>query len=57
MNKDKSTELILTNIIADTSNILKTLKPALVIVHGDTMTTLGSTLAAYYNRIPIAHGS
>ena len=55
MNKEKSTELILTNIIADTSNILKTLKPALVIVHGDTMTTLGSTLAAYYNRIPIAH--
>ena len=35
--------------------ILKTLKPDRVLVHGDTTTTLASSLAAYYQQIPVAH--
>lgn len=45
-----------------TSNILLGLRPVLaaerpdwVLVHGDTTTTLATTLAAYYARIPVAH--
>lgn len=45
-----------------TSNILLGLRPVLaaerpdwVLVHGDTTTTLATTLAAYYSRIPVAH--
>src|SRR5574343_1596901 len=45
-----------------TSNILLGLRPVLaqekpdwVLVHGDTTTTLATTLAAYYARIPVGH--
>lgn len=45
-----------------TSNILLGLRPVLaaerpdwVLVHGDTTTTLATTLAAYYARVPVAH--
>ena len=30
-------------------------RPDLVLVHGDTATTLGTSLASYYRRIPVAH--
>lgn len=35
--------------------ILAEFKPDLVIVHGDTATTLAISLAAYYQKIPVAH--
>lgn len=35
--------------------VLATFSPDLVLVHGDTTTTLSASLAAYYNRIPVGH--
>lgn len=35
--------------------ILEEQKPQLVLVHGDTTTTLAASLAAYYQRIPVGH--
>lgn len=35
--------------------VLADFKPNCVLVHGDTTTTLASSLAAYYQRIPVAH--
>lgn len=35
--------------------VLAKAKPDLVLVHGDTTTTLATTLACYYQKIPVAH--
>ena len=35
--------------------ILESVKPDLVMVHGDTTTTFAAALAAYYRMIPVAH--
>ena len=35
--------------------ILKDFKPDLVLVHGDTTTTLAASLAAYYQRVDVGH--
>jgi len=35
--------------------VLSEFKPDLVLVHGDTSTTFAASLAAYYQRIPVAH--
>ena len=35
--------------------ILETVRPDIVLVHGDTATTFAATLAAYYHRVPVAH--
>jgi len=35
--------------------VLQAVRPDMVLVHGDTTTTLATTLAAYYERIPVGH--
>jgi len=35
--------------------VYEEVKPDMVLVHGDTTTTFASTLAAYYQRIPVGH--
>ena len=35
--------------------ILESFKPDVVLVHGDTTTTLATSLAAFYQRIPVGH--
>lgn len=35
--------------------IIKKEKPELVLVHGDTSTTLSAGMAAFYNKIPVGH--
>ena len=35
--------------------VMRDHKPARVLVHGDTTTTLAATLAAYYHKIPVGH--
>jgi len=42
-------------ILAGMSEVLARRKPDLVLVHGDTSTTLATALAAFYARIPVAH--
>jgi UDP-N-acetylglucosamine 2-epimerase (non-hydrolysing) len=35
--------------------VLEKARPDLVLVHGDTTTTMAATLASFYSRIPVAH--
>ena len=42
-------------ILTGLSSVLKDDTPDLVLVHGDTNTTLSATLASYYQKIPVGH--
>lgn len=42
-------------ILTGLRGVLATARPDMVLVHGDTATTLAATLAAYYARIPVGH--
>lgn len=46
---------ITTAILTGMKKVLSELKPDVVLVHGDTSTTMATTLAAYYQQIPVAH--
>lgn len=46
---------ITVKILNGLSPILQTYRPDLLLVHGDTTTTLAASLAAYYERIPVGH--
>ena len=43
------------NVLSELKRVLHLEKPDLVLVHGDTTTTMAASLAAYYCRIPIGH--
>lgn len=43
------------NILLGLKGVIEQYKPDLVLVHGDTSTTLSASLAAFYKQIPIAH--
>ncbi|HID9897398.1 non-hydrolyzing UDP-N-acetylglucosamine 2-epimerase [Serratia ureilytica] len=42
-------------ILEGLKGVLEDFKPDVVLVHGDTTTTLATSLAAFYQRIPVGH--
>lgn len=46
---------VTSRVLQGVSAVLEEEKPDLVLVHGDTNTTMSSTLAAYYQQIPVGH--
>ncbi len=42
-------------VLTGLRDVLRDFKPEIVMVHGDTTTTFAASLAAYYERIPVAH--
>ncbi|MHA7835424.1 MAG: non-hydrolyzing UDP-N-acetylglucosamine 2-epimerase [Algiphilus sp.] len=46
---------ITAGVLAGLKPVFADFKPDLVLVHGDTTTTLAASLAAYYQRIPVGH--
>lgn len=43
------------HILLELKPILQDFRPDVVLVHGDTATTFGASLAAYYEQIPVGH--
>ena len=46
---------ITTSALSGLEEVIKQSRPDMVLVHGDTTTTLAGALAAYYNHVPIGH--
>lgn len=46
---------VTTSILQGMKGIFTQFKPDMVLVHGDTATTLAATLASYYQQIPVGH--
>lgn len=46
---------ITTNVLMGMKDVLEAEKPDIVLVHGDTTTTMATTLAAFYLKIPVGH--
>lgn len=42
-------------VLTQLTPVLKARKPALVLVHGDTSTTMAASLASFYEQIPVGH--
>jgi UDP-N-acetylglucosamine 2-epimerase (non-hydrolysing) len=46
---------ITSGVLKALKEVLRSYRPDLVLVHGDTTTTLAASLAAYYEQIPVGH--
>lgn len=55
MQENQTLEHITKQVIEKISPVFKKEKPDLALVHGDTSTTLLTTLAAFYQKIPVGH--
>jgi UDP-N-acetylglucosamine 2-epimerase (non-hydrolysing) len=55
MQPGQTLTALTSRLLAGLESVFLDVKPSLVIVQGDTTTTLCGTLAAFYARVPIAH--
>ena len=46
---------ITSKVLVSLREVLKEVKPDVVLVHGDTTTTLAASLASFYQQIPVGH--
>lgn len=55
MKRDQSPTEVCSRILAKLDKILASEQPDLILVQGDTTTTLAGALAGFYRRIPVGH--
>ncbi len=55
MQPDQNLAQTSARILTDLTPVLAHCQPDILLVHGDTTTTLMASLAAFYQRIPVAH--
>lgn len=46
---------ITSKVLLGMRDVINAFKPDVVLVHGDTTTTIGTTMAAFYQKIPVGH--
>ncbi|EQD35751.1 UDP-N-acetylglucosamine 2-epimerase, partial [mine drainage metagenome] len=55
MRRSQTLTEIATAVLQGMDGVLETARPELVLVHGDTSTTLYGAISAFYRQIPIGH--
>lgn len=55
MKPGQTLHSITSDVLQGLRPVFEDFRPDLVLVHGDTTTTLAATLAAYYDKIPVGH--
>lgn len=55
MTKNQTLADVTARVVTELQAVLNAARPDLVLVHGDTTTTMAASLAAYYQRIPVGH--
>ncbi len=55
MTPQQTLTQITTRVLERMEPVLKTVKPDVVLVHGDTTTSTAAALAAFYQQIPVGH--
>lgn len=55
MRKSQTLSEITTRALNGLHEVIESVKPNLVLVHGDTTTTFAGALAAYYNQVKVGH--
>jgi UDP-N-acetylglucosamine 2-epimerase (non-hydrolysing) len=55
MQKSQDLFQITTNVLNQLKEILEKVEPNLVLVHGDTSTSMAAALASFYKKIPVGH--
>ncbi len=55
MKQNQTISHITSGVLLGMEQVLQEAKPDMVLVHGDTTTTFGAALAAFYQKIPVGH--
>lgn len=55
MRPNQTVSTITVDVLSSLCEVLKEAKPDLVLVHGDTTTSMAAALASFYQQIPVGH--
>ncbi len=55
MRKNQSLSDVTASVLKKVEEVIKEFKPSLVLVHGDTTTTMAASLAAYFQQTAVGH--
>lgn len=55
MQADQSLDCLFARLVSRLGDAFDREKPSFVLVHGDTLTTMAASLAAYFRKIPVGH--
>lgn len=55
MHKQQTLTEITANVLTKLDQVIKEVKPDIILVHGDTTTTFAASVAAFYNQVAVGH--
>jgi len=55
MQTGQTLSMITSKVLLGLEDVIKTVQPDIVLVHGDTTTTFAASLAAFYNQVSVGH--